>query len=125
MARVTIEDCIEQVPNRFDLVLLAAQRAHDLYAGAVATVPIERDKPTVLALREIAANTIDLAGLRARVTARLRRVGSLTAAAENGSVTDFEREDRPAFDAMTEDELLTRLREDGGFEAPLVDSDDD
>lgn len=56
MARVTVQDCLKKVANRFDLVLLAAQRARDLELGAVdCTVPPDNDKPTVLALREIAA----------------------------------------------------------------------
>ncbi len=56
MARVTVEDCLKNVKNRFDLVLKAAKRAHVLeLGGADPLVPIENDKPTVLALREIAA----------------------------------------------------------------------
>lgn len=56
MARVTVEDCLEKVENRFKLVLLAAKRAHQLEMGtADPLVPLDNDKPTVLALREIAA----------------------------------------------------------------------
>ena len=56
MARVTVEDCVEQIPNRFELVLMAAKRARKLSTGAVqACVEWENDKATVLALREIAA----------------------------------------------------------------------
>ena len=58
MARVTVEDCLENVDNLFQLVLLASQRARRLANGAEATVPMENDKPTVLALREIAAGNI-------------------------------------------------------------------
>ena len=54
MARVTVEDCLDKVDNRFDLVLAAAKRARDLTRGAEPRVPLENDKPTVLALREIA-----------------------------------------------------------------------
>lgn len=60
MARVTVEDCIEKVPNRFDLVLLAAGRAKALSAGAPLTVERDNDKNTVIALREIEESTIDL-----------------------------------------------------------------
>jgi DNA-directed RNA polymerase subunit omega len=60
MARVTVEDCLEKVDNRFDLVILAAKRARQLTGGVEATVPLENDKMTVVALREIAAGTIDL-----------------------------------------------------------------
>jgi DNA-directed RNA polymerase subunit omega len=56
MARVTVEDCLKNVKNRFELVLLAAERAHNLEMGAAdALVAIDNDKPTVIALREIAA----------------------------------------------------------------------
>ena len=57
MARVTVEDCLKKVPNRFELVLMAAQRARQLSSGAVARVDA-KDKPTVLALREIAEGEI-------------------------------------------------------------------
>ncbi len=60
MARVTVEDCMEKVHNRFDLVLAAARRARQIYAGAQPTVEEENDKPTVLALREIAEGNIGL-----------------------------------------------------------------
>jgi DNA-directed RNA polymerase subunit omega len=58
MARVTVEDCLQNVDNLFQLVLLASQRARRLANGAEPTVPLENDKPTVVALREIAAGTI-------------------------------------------------------------------
>lgn len=55
MARITVEDCLQHVENRFDLVLKAAKRAHDLEMGSVdPLVPVDNDKPTVIALREIA-----------------------------------------------------------------------
>ena len=58
MARITVEDCLEHVENRFDLVLLAARRARQIAQGSEPLVPAENDKPTVLALREIAENLI-------------------------------------------------------------------
>jgi len=58
MARITIEDCIDKVPNRFELVLLAAHRARSLASGTHITVDRENDKNAVVALREIAAKTI-------------------------------------------------------------------
>ena len=58
MARVTVEDCLKNVDNLFQLVLLASQRARRLANGAEATVAVDNDKPTVLALREIAAGNI-------------------------------------------------------------------
>jgi DNA-directed RNA polymerase subunit omega len=59
MARITVEDCLEHVENRFDLVLLAARRARQISRGAEPLVPAENDKPTVIALREIAENLIN------------------------------------------------------------------
>lgn len=58
MARLTVEDCLEHIDNRFDLVLLASKRARQLAMGAAPLVTPENDKPTVLALREIAAGKI-------------------------------------------------------------------
>ena len=58
MARITVEDCLNVIPNRFDLVLMASKRARQLAKGADPMLPAGDDKPTVLALREIAANKI-------------------------------------------------------------------
>ncbi len=58
MARVTVEDCLENVDNRFDLVMVATRRARQLTNGKEALVEIEKDKPTVVALREIAEGLI-------------------------------------------------------------------
>ena len=58
MARVTIEDCIERINNQFELVLVASKRARKLENGAHPELPVERDKPTVLALREIAEGVV-------------------------------------------------------------------
>ena len=58
MARVTVEDCVDKVPNRFDLVLLAAQRAREISGGSDMTIERDRDKNPVVALREIAEQTI-------------------------------------------------------------------
>ena len=63
MARITVEDCLEHVENRFDLVLLAARRARQISQGADPLVPPENDKPTVLALREIAENLINASSM--------------------------------------------------------------
>ena len=63
MARVTVEDCIEKVPNRFNLVLLAAHRARAISAGSQIMVDRDNDKNPVVALREIADETVELGGL--------------------------------------------------------------
>ncbi|HRF61299.1 MAG TPA: DNA-directed RNA polymerase subunit omega [Candidatus Competibacter sp.] len=59
MARITVEDCLDQVDNRFELVLVAARRARDLALGKEALVPWGNDKPTVVALRELAEGKLD------------------------------------------------------------------
>jgi len=59
MARVTVEDCVDKVPNRFELVLLAARRARNIHSGAPLTVERDNDKNPVVALREIADNHVD------------------------------------------------------------------
>ncbi|HTZ34580.1 MAG TPA: DNA-directed RNA polymerase subunit omega [Stellaceae bacterium] len=64
MARVTVEDCVVKVPNRFDLVLVAAQRAREISAGAQLTLDRDDDKNPVVALREIADDTVPLDRLR-------------------------------------------------------------
>ena len=63
MARITVEDCIEKVGNRFELVLLATKRARQITRGATPLVDMENDKPTVIALREIAEGKINPATL--------------------------------------------------------------
>ncbi|MBR1945331.1 MAG: DNA-directed RNA polymerase subunit omega, partial [Alphaproteobacteria bacterium] len=63
MARVTVEDCVKKIPNRFELVLLAAQRAKDISAGAQMKVEQDRDKNPVIALREIEEDKINRADL--------------------------------------------------------------
>ena len=67
MARLTVEDCLDHVDNRFELVLVAAKRARQLSMGAEPLVELENDKPTVLALREIAENKINKSVLNEEV----------------------------------------------------------
>jgi DNA-directed RNA polymerase subunit omega len=93
MARVTVEDCVDKIPNRFDLVLLASQRARQISAGAELTVDRDRDKNPVVALREIADETITPDELNEAVVSGLQRfrvddedapdeIGSLSQSAE-------------------------------------------
>ncbi|WP_138379825.1 DNA-directed RNA polymerase subunit omega [Luteithermobacter gelatinilyticus] len=64
MARVTVEDCVDKVPNRFELVLVAAQRARQISSGAPLTVDRDNDKNPVVALREIAEETVKVEDLK-------------------------------------------------------------
>jgi DNA-directed RNA polymerase subunit omega len=93
MARVTVEDCVDKISNRFDLVLLAAQRARQVSAGAELTIDRDRDKNPVVALREIAEETVKPKQLQEALIGNLQRVqideddapdevGSLSASAE-------------------------------------------
>jgi len=93
MARVTVEDCVDKIPNRFDLVLLAAQRARQISGGAELTIDRDRDKNPVVALREIAEEMVRPDNLEDSLVQSLQRVqvddedeadeiGSLAASAE-------------------------------------------
>ena len=93
MARVTVEDCVDKIPNRFDLVLLAAQRARQISGGAELTLDRDRDKNPVVALREIAEETVTPDELNESLVMGLQKVqideedapdaiGSLAASAE-------------------------------------------
>jgi DNA-directed RNA polymerase subunit omega len=73
MARVTVEDCVTKVPNRFDLVLLAGQRAREISAGAPLTIDRDRDKNPVVALREIADETVVLGELEEHIISGLQK----------------------------------------------------
>ena len=73
MARVTVEDCIDKVPNRFELVLLAAQRARGISNGAEITIDRDNDKNPVVALREIADETVSPANLKEALISSYQR----------------------------------------------------
>lgn len=73
MARVTVEDCITVIPNRFELVLVAAQRGRQISAGAALSVDRDNDKNPVVALREIAEQTVDLSALKESVVYGLQK----------------------------------------------------
>ena len=74
MARVTVEDCIERIPNRFDLVLTAGQRARGILKGDTPTISRDNDKNPVIALREIAGETVDIKVLNEGLIKKLQRV---------------------------------------------------
>lgn len=90
MARVTVEDCIIRIPNRFQLVMMAAQRARNISAGAQLTVDRDRDKNPVVALREIADTTIGLDELE----------DSLIQSQQKYAAREDQDEDVPEFDAL-------------------------
>ena len=117
MARVTVEDCIVQVPNRFELVLLASQRARNIARGEELTLDRDNDKNPVVALREIADETLQPEDLREDLIHSLQKnvevdepeaeaVPALSSASDsvgNGDTGDIQ------FDRMTEEDLLRGL----------------
>jgi DNA-directed RNA polymerase subunit omega len=126
MARVTVEDCILKIPNRFDLVMLAAQRARDISSGASLTIDRDNDKNPVVALREIADSTIDLESLQNSVVQGLRKHVETEEPVEEGGfgtgdtdiLSDLTQTPAEAGEDVEDDDL------DGEFEdEPLADED--
>jgi len=116
MARVTVEDCVEKVPNRFSLVLLAAHRARAMSAGSQILVERDNDKNPVVALREIAEDVLDAEGVRDSLITSLQRVDERSEAEEEAEtvalITDTSHQQ------MSEMELIRALQSDrdGGQE---------
>lgn len=73
MARVTVEDCIEKIPNRFELVMTASQRARSIQKGELLTIDRDQDKDPVVALREIAEETINFTNIEERIVKSMQR----------------------------------------------------
>ena len=119
MARVTIEDCIDKLPNRFELVLLSAYRARLIAQGASLTVERDRDKDPVVSLREIAAETINKDDLREEFIHAMQKHVEVDEPEETETplitqsgemvVASDANEDTSEFEQMTEEELLRGL----------------
>ena len=77
MARVTVEDCVERIPNRFDLVMTAAQRSREISSGAQLTMERDNDKNPVVALREIADETVDIEQLQDGLVRSLQKIADM------------------------------------------------
>jgi DNA-directed RNA polymerase subunit omega len=108
MARVTVEDCVDKVSNRFDLVLYSAFRARQLSGGAEPLVDRDRDKNPVVALREIAAKELKPDGVREEYIRNLQKLAEVDEPEETPSEEDTGREDTQ-FRQVTEEELLRAL----------------
>ncbi|MDQ0506942.1 DNA-directed RNA polymerase subunit omega [Xanthobacter agilis] len=127
MARVTVEDCIDKVDNRFELVLLAAHRARMISSGSQITIDRDNDKNPVVALREIADETVSPEDLKEDLIHSLQKYTEvdepepeavpMIASGESGSGDDSDI----VLDRMTEEELLAGLQ---GL-VPPEHSDDD
>jgi len=116
MARVTVEDCVDKVPNRFELVMLAAHRAREVSAGAAITVDRDNDKNPVVALREIAEETQSADDLRERLIESNQSQIEVDEPEEDSMSILMARGevDRPAEDDMSEEKLLRALMEAQG-----------
>ncbi len=135
MARVTVEDCIDKVENRFELVLLAGHRARLLASGQQPLVKRDNDKNPVIALREIAEEVISPGDLKEEFIHSMQkfvevdepepetvpRIASPTASAQPAKATSSSDDSEVSFDRMSEEELLRGL--DGLV--PPSDTDDD
>ncbi|GGD23791.1 DNA-directed RNA polymerase subunit omega [Sinisalibacter lacisalsi] len=116
MARVTVEDCVDKVPNRFDLVMLAAHRAREITAGAPITVDRDNDKNPVVALREIAEETQTADELTERMIESNQTQIEVDEPEDDqmALLMGAEAADKPAEDDMTEENLLRALMEAQG-----------
>ncbi len=108
MARVTVEDCIEKVENRFDLVLMAAHRSRMITTGSVITVERNNDKNPVVALREIGDGTISPEDLREELIHSLQKHVEVDEPEIDviPAIEGSTEEEAMTFDSMSEDELL-------------------
>jgi DNA-directed RNA polymerase subunit omega len=122
MARVTVEDCLDNVENRFELVLVAAKRTRQLILGAEPMVPEDRDKPTVIALREIAEGMVTRAILEEKeVDLEKELFGDSEELAASADSTQVTSEEKVEKDGLKSDSTgLVGLVEDtiGEQEAP-------
>ena len=111
MARVTVEDCVDKVPNRFELVMLAAHRAREISTGAEITVPRDNDKNPVVALREIAEETLTSDSLReAAIESHQTQIEVDEPEEDQMALLMGTEQDKPE-DDMSEENLLRALME--------------
>ena len=120
MARVTVEDCVDKVPNRFELVMLAAHRAREIQSGSAVTVDRDNDKNPVVALREIADETIVPEDLREEYIHSMQKhvevdepeateVPLIQQSGDMTIVNDAADEDSVEMERMTEEDMLRGL----------------
>jgi DNA-directed RNA polymerase subunit omega len=132
MARVTVEDCVDKVENRFELVLLASHRARLISQGAAITIDRDNDKNPVVALREIAEETLSPGDLKEDLIHSLQKhvevdepeavaVPQVTAGDSDATeAAETESDDNISFDSMSEEELLAGIE---GLVAPEKSDD--
>lgn len=116
MARVTVEDCVDKVPNRFELVMLAAHRAREISAGSEITLDRDNDKNPVVSLREIAEETQTADELRERLIESNQHQIEVDEPEEDSMalLMGAEPADKPVEDDLSEEKLLRALMEAQG-----------
>ena len=115
MARVTVEDCVDKVPNRFELVMLAAHRAREIAAGGAITIDRDNDKNPVVSLREIAEETQSAEDLRERLIESYQTQIEVDEPEDDSRALLMSGEvDRPKADDMDEERMLRALMDAQG-----------
>ncbi|MEM9436953.1 MAG: DNA-directed RNA polymerase subunit omega [Pseudomonadota bacterium] len=115
MARVTVEDCVDKVPNRFELVMLAAHRAREISSGAPISVDRDNDKNPVVSLREIADETQSAEELRERlIESNQTQIEIDEPEDDSMSLLMGAEQDKPADDDLNDEKLLRALMEAQG-----------
>ncbi|MEL6609518.1 MAG: DNA-directed RNA polymerase subunit omega [Pseudomonadota bacterium] len=115
MARVTVEDCVDKVPNRFELVMLAAHRAREISSGSSLTVDRDNDKNPVVSLREIAEETQSAEELRERLIESNQTQIEIDEPEEDAmSLLMGAEADKPVDDDLNDEKLLRALMEAQG-----------
>ena len=127
MARVTVEDCIDKIPNRFDLVLASAQRARNISTGNPLTIDRDNDKNPVVALREIALETIDPDFLRDEIVKGLQKLSNPVISENEEELFEESSEDKYTIEDELTDFKNTPLRSDSieTFKTGFQDVDED
>ena len=118
MARITVEDCIDKFPSRFELVLVASNRARKLHSGESPTVEKDNDKPTVIALREIADESVTIDSLKDKLIQEYQTVSPLD---EEELSLDYTGSETEIKDEIAEEEVLLN---DGNSEAIISNKDE-
>ena len=122
MARVTVEDCIEKIPNRFELVLTASQRARSIQKGELLTIDRDNDKNPVVALREIAAETIEPGNLKEAIVKGMQRLNKNEELLINDDAAEMAKLDLETMvDEGAEDAFVDAGMQVGSFEGSGAD----
>jgi len=122
MARITVEDCIDKFESRFELVLVASNRARKLHSGESPTVEKDNDKPTVIALREIAEETVSVDSLKDKLVEEYQTVSPLD---EEELTLDYAGSETEINDERTEDDSQLNEEYEESYNSKEIESDKD